>query len=206
MRKILLLATGLITTGFAFYFTSCNNATEEKKEGIESETKTMSKEDMIKRGDYIVTAASCNDCHTPKIFGPGEPALDSAKLLSGHPSDGQTPPLEANAGKQGGWMYFSPDLTSFVGPWGISYSANLTPDSSTGIGLWTEAQFISTIRNGKHLANGRRLLPPMPWYNVAALTDEDLKAVFAYLKSLPAVINRVPAPVTPPELEGMKRK
>jgi hypothetical protein len=55
------------------------------------------------------------------------------------------------------------DLTAFVGPWGISYTANLTPDSATGIGAWSEAAFINTIRSGKHLGNGRDILPPMPW-------------------------------------------
>jgi hypothetical protein len=97
----------------------------------------------------------------------------------------------------------APDITAFVGPWGVSYAANLTPDSATGIGAWTEAQFISTMRTGKHLGNGRPILPPMPWDEIRKKTDDDLKAMFAYLKSLPAVNNRVPGPVTPPDAMKM---
>jgi hypothetical protein len=88
-------------------------------------------------------------------------------------------------------------LTAFAGPWGISYTANLTPDENTGIGIWDEQMFIDTLRNGRHMANGRPLLPPMPWRYYSQLTDEDLKAVYAYLRSIPAVSNRVPEPEPP---------
>jgi len=199
----------IVAAALATYMISCNS--EEKKENDEStsDNKMMSKDDMIKRGDYLVTTGSCNDCHSPKVFGPhGEPSPDPTKLLSGHPANMQNPPLDANAGKPGGWIYMAPDITSFVGPWGISYAANLTPDSATGIGAWSETQFIETLRKGKHLGmdSGRAVLPPMPWPFIAKMTDEDLKSVFAYLKSLPAVSNRVPAPVAPPQLAGMIRK
>jgi hypothetical protein len=197
----------IIAAGITVYLISCNNEEKKEKEDAMEDHKTMSNEDMIKRGDYLVTTGSCSDCHSPKVFGPhGEPLPDSSKLLSGHPANAQNPALDANAGKPGGWIYMAPDITTFVGPWGISYAANLTPDSATGIGAWSEAQFISTIRNGKHLGNGRDILPPMPWPFVAKMTDEDLKSVFAYLRSLKAVSNRVPAPVTPPEMAGMMKK
>ena len=100
----------------------------------------------------------------------------------------------------------APDITTFVGPWGISYAANLTPDSASGIGAWSEATFINTIRSGKHLGNGRDILPPMPWPFVSKLTDEDLKSVYAYLMSLPPVSNKVPAPVSPPDVMKMAAK
>src|SRR5437868_9955972 len=191
----------IVAAGLTAYLFSCNSEEKKEKGEVMAETRTMSKEEMIKRGDYLVTTGSCNDCHSPKVFGPhGEPFPDSTKLLAGHPANGQNPQLDVNAGKPGGWIYMAPDITTFVGPWGISYAANLTPDSATGIGAWTEEQFINTIRKGKHLGNGRDILPPMPWPFVGKLTDEDLKSVFAYLKSLPAVNNRVPGPVTPPEL------
>lgn len=97
----------------------------------------------------------------------------------------------------------APDLTAFVGPWGISCAANLTPDSATGIGAWTEATFLSGIRARKQLGNpnGRDLLPLMPWPEVSKMTDEDLKAVFAYLQSLPPIKNQVPQPVAQPAVK-----
>jgi hypothetical protein len=87
------------------------------------------------------------------------------------------------------------NLTAFVGPWGMSFAANLTPDEQTGIGLWSEEHFINAMRTGKHMGAGRPILPPMPWSNLSRATDEDLQAMFAYFKSLKPVRNQVPAPV-----------
>jgi hypothetical protein len=188
----------------AFYFVSCNNGAEEQKSTAAAETtKPLSAEELMKKGDYIVMTGACNDCHSPKVMTPMGPVPDSTKLLSGHPANEPLPPLGADAGKPTSWIDMSPDVTTFVGPWGISYAANLTPDSATGIGAWTEEQFINTLRNGKHLGNGRQILPPMPWQDFGKKTDEDLKAIFAFLKSLPAVSNRVPGPVPPPDLMKM---
>jgi hypothetical protein len=207
MRKRVYLSFAILIAGFAFYLIGCNSASNEKKEQSNgTEAKTMTKEDMVKRGDYIVTTASCNDCHSPKIMTQMGPVEDSTKLLSGHPANEPLPPLDTKPTQPGNWIYIAPDLTVFVGPWGISYTANLTPDSATGIGAWSESTFINTIRNGKHLGNGRDILPPMPWGYVAKLTDDDLKAVFAYLKSLPPISNRVPAPVSPPDVIKMVAK
>ena len=83
-------------------------------------------------------------------------------------------------------------MTCWSGPWGISYAANLTPDDETGIGLWTDEMFISTIRNGKHMGSGRDVKMPMPWKNFAKLSDDDLKSIFAYLKSVEPINNMVP--------------
>jgi len=90
----------------------------------------------------------------------------------------------------------SNDLTAWAGLWGVSFAANLTPDQ-TGLGAWREEDFIKTMRTGKHFGIGRPVLPPMPWYDVAALTDDDLKAVFAYLRSLKPIRNAVPPPLPP---------
>jgi len=207
MRKRLYLFAALLLAAFAFYMVSCNNGSDSQKATTSStEAKPMSQDEMIKKGDYIVSTGACNDCHSPKIMTQMGPVPDSTKLLSGHPAHAPLPPLSPNAGSPTGWIDMSPDVTTFVGPWGISYAANLTPDSATGIGLWTEEQFISTLRNGKHLGNGRPILPPMPWPDFGKKTDDDLKAVFAYLKSLPAISNRVPGPVTPPDLMKMAAK
>ena len=75
------------------------------------------------------------------------------------------------------------------------YTTNLTPDRATGIGTWTEQVFIDTIRNGKKSGNGRPLLPPMPWMMYGQLSDNDLKSIFMYLKSIPAISNKIPTAV-----------
>ena len=208
MRRRLYTISTILVGGFAFYLIGCNSASDEKKEQTSTtpETKTMTKEEMIKHGDYIVTTGSCNDCHSPKIMTPMGPMPDSTRLLSGHPANDPLPPINLNSLKPGNWMSMASDITAFVGPWGISYTANLTPDSATGIGAWSEATFINTIRSGKHLGNGRDILPPMPWPFVAKLTDDDLKAVYAYLMSLPPISNKVPAPVSPPDVMKMATK
>ena len=87
--------------------------------------------------------------------------------------------------------------TAFAGPWGVTYATNLTSDKATGIGLWTEEMFVKTMRTGKHFGVGRDILPPMPWRGLGQLTDDDLKAIFAYLRSLPPIENAIPAPILP---------
>ena len=185
-------------------FSSCSNSNDSKpmvKESSTSESPRLEGEALIKRGEYIVTTGSCHDCHSPKNLTPMGPKVDSTKMLSGHPADMPIPPVNPDALKPGGWVLMAPDITSFVGPWGISYAANLTPDSATGIGAWTEDVFIKALRTGKHLGqeNGRPIMPPMPWEFIGKMTDEDLSAVYAYLRTLPAITNRVPAPVPPNE-------
>ena len=206
MRKRLHIFAALFLVAATFYIVSCNNSSDNQKTTASSETKPLSQDELIKKGDYVVSTGACNDCHSPKIMTQMGPVPDSTKLLSGHPANEPMPPLGPDAGKPTGWIYMSPDITAFVGPWGISYAANLTPDSATGIGAWTEEQFMNTLRNGKHLGNGRPILPPMPWPDFGKKTDDDLKAVFAYLKSLPAVSNRVPGPVSPPDMMKMAPK
>ena len=98
------------------------------------------------------------------------------------------------------WILFNEHLTAAVGPWGVSFSANLTPDEETGIGDWTEEEFIGAVRTGTHRGIGRPILPPMPWFNLAMATDEDLQAIFAYLQSIPAVANQVPDAIEPPAM------
>lgn len=164
-------------------------------------TPVLSGEELIKRGSYLVTVGACHDCHSPKIMTPQGPEPDPSRLLSGHPSEDKIPKIKGNED----WILFSQDLTAFVGPWGVSYSANLTPDD-TGTGSWTFEQFKTAIRKGKYkgLEGSRDLLPPMPWQMYRNFTDEDLRAVFAYLKSLPPINNLVPQPIPPSNLTAMK--
>jgi hypothetical protein len=209
MKKATLLTVfilSLIIICLSFFQFSCNQTAEQKTDSTAA-AKQMSQSEMISRGKYLVTASACNDCHSPKIITPaGEPVPDTTKLLSGHPALEPLMPIDKKVLKPGNWVLIGPDLTSFVGPWGISYSANLTPDSATGLGAWTEYVFIKTIRSGKHLGQegGRSILPAMPWYFIAQYTDEDLKSIFAYLKALPPISNKVPAPVSPPDVANMK--
>jgi len=155
---------------------------------------------LIKRGEYLVGYGGCNDCHTPKLFTPQGPEPDSDRLLSGHPSDAALPKIPREIiGPENWGALTTNDMTAWYGPWGISFAANLTPDTSTGLGGWTVELFIKTMRTGKHLGVGRDILPPMPWYTLAGLTDEDLKAIFAYLQSIKPIKNTVPQPI-PPEM------
>ncbi|MBD0834119.1 c-type cytochrome [Aestuariibaculum suncheonense] len=151
---------------------------------------------LVERGEYLVDLGGCHHCHSPKIMTDHGPVPDSNRLLSGHPADEVLPPYDKETAK--GYALFSMGFTAFTGPWGTSFAANLTPDDS-GIGAWTETQFVKSIREGKLKGQdgGRMLLPPMPWQDFAKLTNEDLSAIFAYLKSLPSVDNVVPAPIPP---------
>jgi mono/diheme cytochrome c family protein len=154
--------------------------------------------DPVARGNYLVNTIGCADCHTPLKIGANGPEPDRERWLSGHPQTLAMPP--APELPPGPWMVAgAATLTAWAGPWGTSYTANLTPDQETGLGKWTFEQFRDTIRTGRHMGRGRTILPPMPWRYYANLTDEDLRAVFAYLRSVPAVSNRVPEPVPPAE-------
>ncbi len=141
--------------------------------------------------------SGCNDCHTPKTLTPQGPVPDSTRFLAGYPADAKLPPVTPGALGRDKWgALASGDLTAWAGPWGVSFAGNLTPDE-TGLAGWNEEGFIKTMRTGKHMGVGRDLLPPMPWYDLAALTDDDLKAVFAYLRTLKPVKNQVPPPIPP---------
>ncbi|HEY6065963.1 MAG TPA: diheme cytochrome c-553 [Thermoanaerobaculia bacterium] len=151
--------------------------------------------DLVGGGRYLVTVMGCNDCHTPYKMGKNGPEPDMTRMLSGHPEGLKMPPppkLEMPWAMAG-----SATNTAWAGPWGVSYTANLTPDQNTGIGIWTEDMFIRSMRQGKHMGTSRTILPPMPWPWYGKLRDQELKAMFAYLKSIPPIHNRVPDP-TPP--------
>jgi mono/diheme cytochrome c family protein len=150
----------------------------------------------VEHGAYMVRAMGCNDCHTPWKMGPKGPEPDMSRALTGHPENLKMPP--APQLPEGPWVaVIGATQTAWSGPWGVSFTANLTPDKETGLGDWTEDMFIKTMRTGLHQGKGRPILPPMPWSMIGKLTDNDLKDVFAYLQSLPPVKNRVPAPVDP---------
>ncbi len=187
----------------------CKKAGDATKTDVSKDSTAKVAPSLAERGKYLVTIASCNDCHTPMKMGPKGPEPDFSRMLSGHPSDMKMPPPP----KMGmPWMAAAgATMTAWAGPWGISYTKNLTPDSATGLGKWDETTFLLSIRNGKHIGTGRDILPPMPWQYISKMTDEDLKSVYAYLRTIPAIHNEVPEPVIapPPPMAGggdMKKK
>lgn len=145
----------------------------------------------VARGEHLVNVLACNDCHTPWVLGPNGPEPDMRLMLSGHPAVLVMPEPPALPEGPWGWVG-SHSNTAFAGPWGVSYAANLTPHETTGMGIWTEEMFVKAIRTGRHMGQSRPILPPMPWAAYAHLTDEDLKAVYAYLRTIPEVENLVP--------------
>lgn len=152
--------------------------------------------DLVKRGQYLVTAMGCNDCHTPWMMGPNGPEPDMTKMLSGHP---QEIAIAAPAALSEPWgSAASMTNTAHSGPWGVSFTANLTSDPETGVLRdYTEAQFLAMMRTGRKQGQGRAILPPMPWPPFGKLSDDDLKAIFAYLKQVPPIKNKVPDPIKP---------
>ncbi len=153
--------------------------------------------DRVAHGRRLVSIGGCNDCHTPMKFDAdlGMPVPDMTRMLSGHPEGGPDP-ASALAGHD--IAVIGPTFTSFGLPFGVVYPANLTPDKDTGLGGWTEDMFVRAMRTGRHMGgSGRPILPPMPWMTLAQQSDDDLKAIFAYLQSLPAMRNDVPAPKVP---------
>lgn len=148
-------------------------------------------------GGHLVQIVGCNDCHTPKKMTATGPVPDMSLMLSGHPAKMPAPDVNRKEMESKG-LAVTNDLTAWVGPWGISYAANLTPDG-TGIGNWDYTQFERAIRQGKFMGseNGRQLLPPMPWQEFSNMTDGELRAIFAYLKSIKPIHNLVPAAEPP---------
>lgn len=185
---------GIFTIGIS----SCTNSSSSGDNN--SSEQVISQEDLIKHGEYLVTSMGCHDCHSPKKMGAHGPEIIPELMLSGFQAN--YPPMITDTSLTNkGYGIFNPDLTAATGPWGVSHSANLTPDV-TGIGTWTEEQFKRALTEGrfKGIEGSRMLLPPMPWFNFTALKDQDVKAIFAYLKSIPPVQNVVPAPVAPEDM------
>jgi len=143
----------------------------------------------VERGRYLVRITGCHDCHSPKVKGM-TPDLDRA--LSGRPTTTALPTPSKEE------VHASADLTAWQGPWGFSVASNLTPDPTTGIGTrYNEASFLATMRTGKK-PNGTPIMPPMPSEVYQNMTDDDLKAIFAYLRTIKPIRNAVFTGLTPP--------
>jgi len=185
MRKVIFLTIGVIAGTVLLINVSCHETGKEEK-----------MEKMVKRGEYLVTTIGCDDCHSPKKMGPHGPEVDMELRFSGYPSSRPLAAFDTTTAKS--WALMNQDLTACVGPWGISFAGNITSDA-TGIGNWTEEQFVKCIREGKWkgLDNSRPLMPPMPWQNFSKLTDEDLRSIYRFLKTTKPVKNTVPAWIPP---------
>jgi mono/diheme cytochrome c family protein len=181
----------LISIAFLLIISQINcSGTEENKQ--------MTQQELITHGKYLVTTGGCDDCHTPKIYTANGPVPDTTRRFSGFQNGEILPALDVKYVTPGNWVATESNFSAWVGPWGISYAANLTPDNATGIGAVTEEMFIKSLREGKLKGVGRPLLPPMPWPTIGQMTDQDLKAIYAYLMSIKAINNEVPQP-TPPD-------
>ncbi len=122
-------------------------------------------------------------------MGPNGPEPDMSRMLSGHP---ENIPLTLPEITDPNWMLLgSSTATAYAGPWGLTFAINLTPDD-TGLGVWTEQMFVDALRTGRHMGAGRPIFPPMPWPAYGQMTDEDLKAMYAYLRTIPPIKNQVP--------------
>jgi hypothetical protein len=190
-QRITTITLTLVTLGMAATIGAAaqKNASEKK---VQQAAKAE-----IARGAYLVNVGGCNDCHTPFKLGANGPEPDMSRELSGHPESLKMPPPPKLG--DGPWVWAAAGTnTAFAGPWGVSYTANLTPDRLTGLGIWDKQMFIKTIRTGRHWGVSRPILPPMPWQNFSRMTDEDLGAIYAYLRSIKPIKNQVPEPVPPP--------
>jgi hypothetical protein len=198
MKRNTFRILALSVFSFVLIMLSCTNSNKQSENT--GTNKLVTSEDLVKHGEYLVTIMGCNDCHSPKKMGPNGPEIIPELLLSGYPADRPIVKFNNPMIKEGFGMFY-PDLTAAAGPWGVSFAGNLTPDP-TGIGTWSEEQFKKALTQGKFkgLDGTRILLPPMPWFNFTQIKDEDVKAIFAYLKSLPPVKNVVPAPIPPDKM------
>jgi len=169
----------------------------------QEENKQMSQQELVALGKYIVTTGGCDDCHTPKIYTANGPVPDTTRRFSGFQQGATFPALDTKYVAPGNWVVTESNFSGWVGPWGISYASNLTPDNATGIGALTEEMFIKTLREGKYMGVGRPLLPPMPWPTIGQMTDQDLKAIYAYLRTIKPIQNEVPQPTPPDKMMEM---
>lgn len=191
-RQISLTAVAVALCGVILYQTGCAPV---QKEEVAAPAMTS-----VERGKYLVNIGGCNDCHTPKIMTDKGPVPDESLTLSGLRQGTVLPEIDWSLVDAGKFVLMGQDLGYFIGPWGVSFAYNLTPDTATGIGAWNFELFQKIVKTGMHMGmeNGRPVLPPMVVQGLQGLTDEDLRAIFDYLKSLPPIHNRIPDPLPPP--------
>lgn len=182
MKKTALVVSALLS---AIVAVGCSRA----QTPVEASTSTVNSS-RVERGRYLVAIIGCGDCHTPLKMGPKGPEPDLTRFLSGHPEQMGSLPAPR---PQLPWLWSGAATnTAFSGPWGLSYAANLTPDQNTGLGIWTEDMFVRALRTGRHMGVSREILPPMPWPAFRNASDDDLKAIYHYLRTITPIVNHVP--------------
>ena len=188
--------SAMFLTASAILLAGCGN----NPKTVTPETVVPTDAQLIQKGEYLVTISGCNDCHSPKEMGPQGPMIIAGLMLSGYPAERPVSKADPGVIKKG-WSLVNEDFTAYAGMWGISFGANLTSDQ-TGIGNWTEDNFKRALKEGRYkgIEGSRMLLPPMPWTNFIKMTDEDVRAIFLYLKSTNPVSNVVPLPVAPDKM------
>jgi hypothetical protein len=197
MKKVSAAIITLVFLSTSILFSKCSDNKTSGEPG-KNDTAVVANanyggfESQVKYGEHLVQIIGCNDCHTPKKMTATGPEPDFSMALSGHPAKMPAPDIDRKEVETKG-LGVTNDLTCWVGPWGISYASNITSDS-TGIGNWKEEQFIYCLREGKWMGipGNRELLPPMPWKEFRFMTDAELKAIFAYLKSTKPIHNVTP--------------
>ena len=204
-NRTFLICAVIVLTALAFYACSENTSGESTAATTAPPEKPKygGYETQVQWGEHIVTIAGCNDCHTPKKMTPMGPVNDTSLMLSGHPENAPAPDVDRKMVESKG-LVVSQDFTSWVGPWGITYTANLTPDPS-GTGNWTEDQFVYALKNliSKGLPSSRHLLPPMSMMPVTEMTEDEIRAIYAYLRTIKPIKNNSVQP-TPPVLPPKK--
>lgn len=176
----------------ATYAACTSNDGSKSTSGNDTSVK-ITKEEKVKRGEYLVTVIGCGDCHTPKKMTPQGPVPDMERFLSGYNAEIPLGAYDTATANSGRWVLMAGDLTAAAGPWGVSFASNLTPDG-TGLGNWNFDAFRRAMREGKYkgIENSRPLLPPMPWFNFKHMTDDDLESIYEYLRTIKPVENLVP--------------
>lgn len=196
MKRIPIIVTMCIAA--VFLFTQCSNEKGEDTNDIKPVAQYGGFDSQVKWGERLVHIGGCNDCHTPKKMGPNGPENDMSLMLSGHPTQSPPPDFDPKeAAKKN--LIITQTFTSWTGPWGTTYAANLTSDS-TGIGGWTEAQFLKCLKEKKWMGldNTRPLMPPMSMMPVTEMDEDEVKAIFAYLKTTKPIKNVIPEAVLLP--------
>lgn len=204
MKKVVACISLLTMLYVSACFSKGEKAPEVNGDGnTANANQDVSNQGKVERGQYLVNAIGCGDCHSPKKMTDKGPVPDMDRFLSGYNSSQPIPAFDAKVMQRDRVVMFTPDLTAASGPWGVSFAANLTPDE-TGIGNWSFDNFKRALKQGKYkgLENSRDLLPPMPWTNFKNLNDNDLESIFLYLKSLKPVSNRVPDAIPPGTLKS----
>lgn len=201
---VLLLSVIIIT------LPGCSSGTKSTFEPqAQSETKTYQKRYrlyQVERGKQLVNLGGCDKCHTPKITTLFGTKSDPDRFLSGYPQDEPPPELPSSEVGSPEWeeAFYTTDGTVWIGRWGVSYAANITPDPETGIGKWTEERFLETFRSVDHIGEGSTMRSPMPTEVYSKLTDEELRSIYMYLMVIEPIVNKVPDPIRPGQVIGIQ--